>query len=1069
MIRRLWLVSLLLLLAGCGVVRIPRVDNSAPDFAIAVTPTASTVVAGTAAPAESFVLTRVNGFTGAVTVTGAAPDGITCAPAACSVVIAGNAAANALQFAVPAGTAAGQVTVQFTATSGSLSHVVTTKLLITASGSAPMPPPVSTPPPGTTPPPTVANACAAPLPQKQPANSASGFVATGSPANPTVVFDALHNQILATDFPRNGIDVLSPETMTVVARLPLPQPMGLSLSADGASVVVGTRTHSFYVVSTANLCVTGREYLAPSVVPYANLSPMLPAALADGSILFVAQDAESTASSVVRWIPGTGFVQPAGLSSLAYSARVVVPSGDREHAYVAGADSNGYYGRFDVSSGAFTTQEVAYGSEPNVLAVNQDGSRVLIKNSCCLLEILDGNFSVVASQNGLMDVAAYASPDFSHFYATASEQNFVSVLDATLQAVNIVPFSLAQDFGDVAFAGADAMQRLMLTTPLGLFLVNTGTTQPAPAGSTQLPAVRVGPTGNGAMVPDTPEDGLSTTLNGAGFTASPAISFLEGASAVAVPGAMTTSVNTISLAAPTLSGGCHDVEAVFATGAVIIAPVAYCYAPAVDVVDGDAGPTTGGATLRLYGRGFGSRPTVSVGGAQATNVTVTDQYGLAAPYDTAEVTVVVPPGVLGAADVVVSSATGSLALKGAYTYAQRDDVALPAGAQPGQMIFDAARQRVLVTDAAHNQLLVYGPGSAGLQQSIATGPGPQALALTPDGARLLLTTLGDRKVSVLDAGSFATLQQYVVPTSGPGSLGVAAPLGPPNEVVATASNLAMFKTEAGYLQGPAGPFSEARVGTFDMGANGRLSYPAAPGFNPGGEDFSLTASADGAWVLFANQLLQVATGTYATPDLTTGTIGDVALSSDGSVAAIDAVMLNSQAEWQTMLSAPAPIASGVFTESFFGGMQFNASGSLLYRAAADHVRVYDTAHGILARTVEVPGGGVTGSYTQRLLAVDPAGQRMFVGTAAGISTFTFASDPLTVNRAVVTGAQLAIAGSGFQAGATLAIDLEPIACRVASSLSLTAALPALAAGVHSVTVTNPDGHSYTLTLAFRLP
>jgi DNA-binding beta-propeller fold protein YncE len=405
-------------------------------------------------------------------------------------------------------------------------------------------------------------------------------------------------------------------------------------------------------------------------------------------------------------------------------------------------------------------------------------------------------------------------------------------------------------------------------------------------------------------------------------------------------------------------------------------------------------------------------------------------------------------------------------LKGAYTYAQRDDTALPAGAQPMQLILDAARARTLVIDAAHNQLLVYGPGTRGLLQSIPTGPNPQALTLTPDGSRLLLTTAGDYKISVLDADTYTTLEQAALPATIPDVFGNSSPVGPPVGVVALAGNKAVVKSKAGYLQVNGGAYSQPLLFDYDLSANTvTQDVLGTYGFS---EDFLVAASADGEYALFGSILRQVASGANLNPDTNVYFYGDVALSASGSITLVDATVLDSSARWQTSLEAPSPIPNPPFEESYFSGMQTNASGSLLFRPAADHVRIFDTSHGILARTVEVPDG-VTGSQTQRLLAVDPQGQKFITITAAGISTFTFAADPLTVNSAAIAGSQLTVSGSGFQPGATVKIDLEETPCTVASSLRITASLTALASGEHSVTVTNPDGHVYTLSMAFREP
>jgi len=71
------------------------------------------------------------------------------------------------------------------------------------------------------------------------------------------------------------------------------------------------------------------------------------------------------------------------------------------------------------------------------------------------------------------------------------------------------------------------------------------------------------------------------------------------------------------------------------------------------------GPTTGGTTLEITGRGFSSSTSVQVGVLAATSVTVHDDTSLSA---------VTPPGVPGRADVIVRSSGSEARLQGAFDY-----------------------------------------------------------------------------------------------------------------------------------------------------------------------------------------------------------------------------------------------------------------------------------------------------------------------------------------------------------------------------------------------------------------
>lgn len=88
--------------------------------------------------------------------------------------------------------------------------------------------------------------------------------------------------------------------------------------------------------------------------------------------------------------------------------------------------------------------------------------------------------------------------------------------------------------------------------------------------------------------------------------------------------------------------------------------------PTVAAVLPTHGAQVGGTTLTIQGSNFRTGATVAVGGQQATNVVVVDD---------ATITATTPSGVVGAADVAVTTSQGTGRLVGAFTY---DAPPLPA-------------------------------------------------------------------------------------------------------------------------------------------------------------------------------------------------------------------------------------------------------------------------------------------------------------------------------------------------------------------------------------------------------
>jgi hypothetical protein len=150
--------------------------------------------------------------------------------------------------------------------------------------------------------------------------------------------------------------------MTVIERLPVPQPIGIDLSADGKTIIIGTQTHYFYRATSDILCITDRQYLslstrsipasAPCTQPRSRTAPF-----SSVPSLPTTQDRRSTAGPTAL-----DFTQITG-GFLNYSVRNIVPSGDRMHAPISEDDSGGGYARYDVG-GNVVGQQVAFGSQP---------------------------------------------------------------------------------------------------------------------------------------------------------------------------------------------------------------------------------------------------------------------------------------------------------------------------------------------------------------------------------------------------------------------------------------------------------------------------------------------------------------------------------------------------------------------------------------------------------------------------------------------------------------------------------------------------------------------------------
>ncbi len=122
-------VSVLTILTGCG-----GGSNSGStatgfgDFSLAIVPSSITVTPGGAAQAVTLAASPMNGFSGNVSVTvGSLPSGVTATPMTLSIAPGG---LQQISVTASPAAAAGSATISLQATSGSLSHSVTTALTV---------------------------------------------------------------------------------------------------------------------------------------------------------------------------------------------------------------------------------------------------------------------------------------------------------------------------------------------------------------------------------------------------------------------------------------------------------------------------------------------------------------------------------------------------------------------------------------------------------------------------------------------------------------------------------------------------------------------------------------------------------------------------------------------------------------------------------------------------------------------------------------------------------------------------------------------------------------------------
>jgi hypothetical protein len=157
--------------------------------------------------------------------------------------------------------------------------------------------------------------------------------------------------------------------------------------------------------------------------------------------------------------------------------------------------------------------------------------------------------------------------------------------------------------------------------------------------------------------------------------------------------------------------------------------------------------------------------------------------------------------------------------------------------------------------------------------------------------------------------------------------------------------------------------------------------------------------------------------------------------------------------------------------TFSAPVAFNASGSLLFVPSSQgqgEIYVFDVHHGNVVLRIAVAGSD-TYPYP---FALDTTGTELFVAELENLYVIQLAEAPLSiasVNPAsAAPGTSVTIRGSGFESGTTVQFGTTAASAEFVDAMTLTVTAPSAASGPTQVTVTNPDGSSYSLDDAFTV-
>jgi len=914
---------------------------------------------------------------------------------------------------------------------------------------------------------------------------------------PYGAYDQVLKELFVSNPAINAVEVYSTVDGHRVGEIGVPGPAGLSFSPGGTQLVIGTITPYVYFADPVALHIINRLPIPASVLAVDQqgntLMPVMPYAMADGS-LFLGMGGNTQSSSsastfvihLVRYDPGTRAFTPEDPGNGGGLANPVL-SLDGKHLLTQGIGNSGLaLFLYSTDSHSYVANSSTVQNAGTYLAANADGSQFVSVQEIAgagsfSSEITFWNSSLQAGKqytiSGPVTSGVIYSRDGKFLYLMATNGTVVALNTQTGTPVGYIGLSIGSLLlPSPQFFDVDETYHLFgAVQPGGGLILNASQPQASPPSAIPLfigPGTaanpNVGPLAGGTKVQFIPApaasggsaDGISSSME-AYFGSTPATQDV-----VAPYPSSSNGGNFLTATAPAgLATGPVTALLTDANNNAVFLPDAYTYGPHVLRVTPNVASAQGGdrITIIAYGLGFFDLPDihVSIGGTLVDMSTAVLNSYASTAYPEQSVTINVPPGTHGWADVTLSTSNGSDTLKRGLQYLKKK-ANLPGG--PFSFaLYDSVRDHFYLTGSG-NGVAVFDPGTQTFLQplnspAISAGAVLQGEALTPDNSKLLAADPSDQTVIVFDlVANTSNAVKVILPSDPPTTLS-----GP--MTIAASAGMRAFISLTPCIRNPV---REINLTTLTVQARPDASSSCAtyvPYPKLG------ASSADGSTIIFAaNNGLQPPGPEYlwrydASADSFSGPVlvadapwlaGEAAVDSDGGVIAL------SQGTLDQRLLPLVPLAQGGLDS------RLNDTGSLLY-TAYNSILISDTRNGRQLLTLVLPAS--IGPY--RPLAINPPGDKILVATQAGISYFELGVVPLSVGTVspgqAAAGADILIRGSGFDPASAVQIGGKSATCTGADSQTLSCTVPNLPKGPVSMTLTNPDGQVYSFEDAFSLP
>jgi hypothetical protein len=938
------------------------------------------------------------------------------------------------------------------------------------------------------------------------------FVRTDLPSA-SVIYDSVHQQFFVSVPAKNQIMVVSGTDGSLLSTINITSPVQMDLSPDSSLLYVSTYAtpgyqgynplsattalNGFFVVGTTSYQVVN---FVQSVIPFTLDVSQLPfnldqnptfsglAAMSNGKLFYTGiAGTVSNYDSLFEYDPQAGVSEPAP-SALSTLGSIKKSANASRFVAIANGWENPYLWVYDSASDSY----IAHGPFPASTAIfSPDGTRILVNGHIVLDQNLNQIIDLWPGATYMNCGASAFSPDGTKVYCVG-EIDANNHLDVVVRTFDIAGGAI---LGDVpAFQPPLSNLPQMAVSAQGLALILSGygftlldVSKPSKTLGNTVPSFTVMSPVGAAESPD-------PALIQAAPPTSGYSGFYFGNSPGTLLGTVSSPFPVFQVQPPpAMSPGPVDVSALSPSGSAFYSPQAYTYGPAILFQDVDAGSVEGGTTVQLIGYGFNdpalqhvaTLQQVTVGGVPAI---VSSGQNLSTgfsdyPFPIEQLTFVTPPGPIGPADITLTTSYGSFTEPKGFQYISH---ALVPGLLPVQMQLDEPRGLLYVADAATGNVMAVDVNTLKVSTLLSLAPNNAVgLALMPDDSKLLVISDAGPLI-VFDLNAHNVLNTLF---AGPASS-------------TTLETYAAVGTSRGTaIVGLSDTDGETRVDEVDLQTGDTTDLSYVVGVN---QQMLLSASADGSIVYivtfsslegtFSIWMAAIDGVAFRQYYSTTGFL-QLSATALGDRAVLD-TFTYSQTFDQLRVTAPNDLLSA--SRNLVFGEIVNSTGSLIYLPTTKGVELYDINRGDMRLSIGISGG--VAPYTIGGLAIDSTGSTLYVAEASGLGIVNLGLPPLSIG-AVTSGSMrrpteragepfidgfgenVTLSGSGFQPGAVVTIGGQAVHASVLSSTSVTCVVPLNLAPTTPtsstvspaakpslpVTITNPNGDSYTLPGAYNPP